>query len=321
MAGLRAWMGLAVVVGLAVSAQAGPRSAPRHPTPRTAYGQPDLQGYWTNVAQTPLERPAGVPLSFPTRAEGDAYGKRAMATAAATDNEFGQQASEWTPVHPLARIDGRVRTSWIVSPADGRIPWRPEARARFQALGKAALSLADGPEQRTPSDRCLMGGGSTTGPPILNHHSGSSYQIIQTRDAVAIRTEMNHDMRIIRLGARHLPAAMRPWMGDSIGHWEGATLVVETTNFNPQETDRLKYLISVDARVTERFTRISATELRYTFQIDDPATYTQPWRGEMPLHPEKSPIWEYACHEGNYAMAGMLAGARRDEADAAAASH
>lgn len=299
----------AVSLGLGLSAAvAGPRVGSVHTS---------LEGYWTNVSLTPLERPAGVPLTFPTKAEGDAYEKRLMDRARTTDDAYGQSASEWRPVWPLARIDGQVRTSWVVSPADGRIPYRPGLREKLDRLNEAQDYAADGPEQRTLSDRCLMGGGATGGPPLLNHHSGSAFQIVQTRDAVAIRVEMNHDVRIIRIGDRHPPAAVRKWLGDSIGHWEGRTLVVETTGFALQDGVRIRYLISPDARITERFTRVSATELRYSFEVDDPATVTQPWRGEMPFHPETSPIWEYGCHEGNYAMQSILAGARREETLAA----
>lgn len=306
------------MAGLLLPGPAEAAGARPYRAPRTAYGAPDLQGYWTNVAQTPLERPRGVPLTFPTEAEAKAYEKKIMDRAAdPTDDVYGQSASEWRPVFPLARIDGRARTSWIVSPADGRIPYRPEARDRLAKLDAAQDFAADGPEQRTLSDRCLVGGGATGGPPMLNHHSGSAVQILQTRDTVAIRIEMNHDVRIIRLGAHHAPPAVRAWLGDSIGHWEGDTLVVETTGFMPQDGYRMRYLMSPDARVTERLTRVSPTELRYTFEVDDPATVTQPWRGEMPFHPEKSPIWEYACHEGNYSMSSILAGARREESLAA----
>jgi hypothetical protein len=286
---------------------------------RNAWGQPDLQGVWTNVSLTRLQRPSGVPLTFATRAEEEAYEKAATArwTTGAGD-ALGQAASEWLPTFPMARIDGKLRTSFVVDPPDGRLPYRPEALKRFEEVDNAA-SYGD-PESRDPMERCLAGGGGSAGPPMINPNSAGAKQIVQTRTEVAILSEMNHDLRIVRLGAKHLPASVRPWMGDSIGWWEGATLVVETTNFHPQEGYRVAFMMSPQARVTERFTRVSKTELRYSFEVDDPATFTRPWRAEMPFLAERPPIYEYACHEGNYALPNILAGARRIEADQRAAA-
>jgi len=309
---------------LAAAALAGPAAAQAraaHPqpyhAPRTAFGQPDLQGSWTNAWLTQLQRRPGLPLTFASPAEEAAYEQAATARSkAAPGDALGQGASEWLPVYPLARIGGRVRTSWIVSPADGRLPYRPEAARRVAALGAAfAAAVGDGPEDRTPEDRCLVAGGGSSGPPIVNANSATAKQIVQTSTEVAILSEMNHDVRIVRLGTpghppAHLPPSVRVWMGDSIGHWEGETLVVETTNFHPQEGNRLAFLMSPDAKVTERFTRVSPTELRYAFEVDDPATFTQVWRGEMPFRPETSPLYEYACHEGNYGLPNILAAAR-----------
>ena len=141
---------------------------------------------------------------------------------------------------------------------------------------------------------------------------------MQSPDSVAIVVEMNHDVRTIRLNAKgHLPPSIRPWMGDSIGHWEGETLVVETTNFNPGESLRPYFgatmYLSKDAKVTERFTRVSPTQIVYQFAVEDPQIFSQTWKAEMPLNATKGPVYEYACHEGNYALPGILAGARRDE--------
>jgi len=153
---------------------------------------------------------------------------------------------------------------------------------------------------------------------LYNNH----YQFVQTKDAVVIVVEMNHDARIIRLNSKHLPNHIRPWLGDSIGWWEGDTLVVETTNFNPGESLRLNFnqsfYISPNGKVTERFTRISKTEIFYEFAVDDPETYTQTWRAEMIMNAAEGKLYEYACHEGNYALPGILAGARKEEQEAAA---
>jgi hypothetical protein len=153
---------------------------------------------------------------------------------------------------------------------------------------------------------------------MLNVLYNNNYQIVQTADSVAIVVEMNHDVRTIRLNAKgHLPPSIRPWMGDSIGRWEGETLVVETTNFNPGESLRPYFgatmYLSKDAKVTERFTRVSPTQILYQFAVEDPTVFSQTWRGEMPLNATKGPVYEYACHEGNYALPGILAGARHGE--------
>ncbi len=321
----------------ASAAHAGPYHAPR-----TAYGQPDLQGLWTAVSLTDLERDSPKdPLTFATRAQENAFEAAAMAaTAKGEAGGLGQGVSEWHPAYRMARLDGKLRTSWITWPADGQLPYRPEARKRFQTLMQAAANgAAANPEDRPATDRCLLGGFGSNTPPMLNPAVGGGKQVVQTRTEIAILSEMNHDVRIVRLDphwgslskqksrvardpgatpghpARHPAPGVRVWMGDSIGHWEGDTLVVETTNFHPGETLRSpEYLISPDARVTERFTRTARDEIRYAFEVDDPATFTQVWRGEMPLHPDKGPIFEFACHEGNYSMPLMLSIARAADA-------
>ena len=270
------------------------------------------------VSRTGLERRPGAPLTFATDAEEAAFEAAVQADWQKAETAgVGMGVSEWHPELPMARIDGRVRTSWIVSPADGRLPWRPEALARYTAMNEAQTAgPSEGPEARTPFDRCLMAGLGSGGPPYINPSVAGGKQIVQTAGEVAILTEMNHELRIVRIGGRHPPRSLRVWMGDSIGRWEGETLVVETTNFHPQETNRGTFMFSPDARVTERFTRVAAGELRYVFEVDDPATYTGVWRAEMPFTPEKSALYEYACHEGNYSMAGILGAARKAEADA-----
>ena len=310
---------LAALICAAVAA--GALAAQPYRAPRTAAGQPDLQGFWTNPWLTQLERAPATPLTYATPAEEAAFEKRsAQARAAQEAAGLGQGVSEWHPELKPARIAGRLRTSLIVSPADGRLPYRPGGRERFDALDAASLRQdAEGPEQRTPTDRCLIGGFASSGPPLLNPRVAAVKQIVQTRTEVALLSEMNHDVRIVRLGAkgappRHPPPDVRMWMGDSIGWWQGETLVVETTNFHPQEQFRAVFLMSPDARVTERFTRVSPREIRYAWEVDDPATFTQPWRAEMPLAADPGPIYEFACHEGNYGMTDMLAVARRNDA-------
>ena len=311
----------------AAGALAGSPHAATYHAPRTPDGQPDLQGLWSTQSATRLEREPGVPLTFASRAQEQAYETELMARIARGEaGGLGQGAAEWHPAFRMARLDGKLRTSWLVSPADGRLPYRPEALARFEALSDAAGLSPANPEERPPTDRCLLSGFASATPPMMNPAVAGGKQIVQTANEVAILSEMNHDVRIIRLAGApgrgqgrkagqaspaHLPASVRVWLGDSIGHWEGETLVVETTNFHDQETFRGPiYMISAGARVTERFTRTARDEIRYTFEVDDPATYTATWRGEMPLRPDKGPIFEFACHEGNYSMPLMLQIAR-----------
>jgi len=318
---------LAAALALACAAQAGPY----HP-PRTRDGVPDLQGVWNNGSFTRLQRPPSFKALEASDAEARAFegsldkshaemNQAVPSDAPAPAPSQGVGESEWREFGAgLARINGRARTSWIVDPADGQIPFTPAARAASDAAYAADTVNLDNPESRNTADRCLLGAGSPAGPPLLNHTYNANYQIVQTRDAVAIVVEMNHDVRIVRLNAKgHAPPAVRPWMGDSIGWWEGDTLVVETTNFNPGERWRWNNggsaVLSPDAKVTERFTRVGPRRILYAFTVEDPANYSRPWRGEEPLLATTEPMFEYACHEGNVAMTGELAGARRFERD------
>jgi hypothetical protein len=282
----------------------------------------DLSGFWTNTSLTELERPAGFKSLTLPEPEALAYEQRRPAEFFATEvDDVGGRQSEavgWDRVLKLNRIDGHARSSWLVDPADGRLPYSVAGRAAL-AAAQAHTSGAADPENRSIAERCLLPGRGASGPPILANPYANVSQIVQTRDAVVIELENNHEVRIVRLDVKaHLPASVRPWMGDSIGHWEGRTLVVETTNFNPGELFRAPTapLISKDARVIERFTRLGPTALRYDFAVDDPATYTQIWHGEMVFAASPGPIYEYACHEGNYSLPNILAGARRQEEDA-----
>jgi hypothetical protein len=312
-------LGLLIVLLAAASAAV----AGGYRAPRAADGHPDLGGLWTSISLTELERPAWAPGLTLSDAEALAFEARRQKEFASVEDGVGGRASEigfWpqTGAH-LARIDGKARSSWIVDPADGRLPYTAAGLAAVRGMG-AVVNNANNPETRNPSERCLLSGWAGAGPPMLNGPYASLYQVVQTKDAVAIHLESVHDVRIVRLATKaHLPAHVRPWMGDSLGHWEGETLVVETTNFNPGDAFKIPqgFYISPEAKVTERFTRVSATQLLYGFTVDDPATFARPWRAEMVLQATKGPIYEYACHEGNYALPGILAGARHDEAVAA----
>jgi hypothetical protein len=299
--------------------------------PRTPWGAPDLQGTWTNASLTSLERDdlfKGKPfLSAAEAAEferNNLFAQFAAADAKPTDPSVKAQKSSdpggynafWLdPGTKLAVVDGQARTSFIVEPANGKVPYTPDGLKAFQAA-RAGMSF-DGPERRALGERCLVGFGSTSGPPMLPDVYNNNYQIVQTPDAVMILVEMVHDARIIRMNGKHLPPAITPWMGDSIGRWEGDTLVVETTNLNPGQKAhygiKQRFYLPPTGKVTERFTRVAEKEILYQFTVEDSAAYTQPWKGEVPLVATQDMIYEYACHEGNYALPGILAGAREAE--------
>jgi hypothetical protein len=310
-------------IALAILAAASAAAAQSYRAPRAADGHPDLGGLWTSVSLTELERPAWAPALKLTDAEARAFEARRQKEFANVEDGVGGRSSEigfWpeTAAH-LARIDGQARSSWIVDPADGRLPYSPRGLAAIEGMPAVVTNSAN-PETRNASERCLLAGFAGSGPPMLNGPYASLYQFVQTRDAVAIHLESVHDVRIVRLNTRaHLPANVRPWLGDSIGHWEGETLVVETTNFNPGDAFKMPMgiYISPGAKVTERFTRASPTQLRYDFAVEDPQAFSKTWRAEMVFAATKGPIYEYACHEGNYSLPGILAGARRDEKVAA----
>ena len=226
-------------------------------------------------------------------------------------------------------VDGQKRSSLIVDPPDGKVPpMKPEARKRNTAFLARAVSpdaaegaaagpagAFDGPEVRPLAERCLLGFGSTSGPPTLpNYFYNNLKQIVQTRDSVMILNEMVHDVRIIRIGGPHLPQQVRKWMGDSVGRWEGDTLVVDTTNF----TAKTQFHGSSESlHVIERFSRIDENTLLYRFTVEDPATWERSWTGEYPWAATAEPLYEYACHEANYALGGILRGARLTEAEGA----
>jgi hypothetical protein len=210
-----------------------------------------------------------------------------------------------------------LRTSLIVDPPDGRIPAltqagqeRMDARARYRREHPA-----DGPEDRGLTERCLLW--PTAGPPMLSSAYNNNYRIVQGPGYVAILVEMVHDVRIIPVDGRpHLPQNLRQWMGDSVGHWEGNTLVVETTNFSDQTSFRGS---SPNMKLTERFTRVDGDTLMYEFTVEDPDAFTKPWSAQVPMQKFEGPLFEYACHEGNYGMTNLLAGARAEEKAAAKA--
>ena len=314
-------MALAIALGSGGVAASADRASYR--APRTAYGAPDLQGIWSNASLTSLERPRQAASLIVSAAEAVTLERQLIEDREKFSSGIavGQYEAEWLEdVDYLARMGGQARTSWIVSPADGKLPYTGEGRREFGARQRAYVMGFDGPEARPAVERCLSSGMGSGGAPILNQVSAALYTIIQSRDEIAIVSESNHEARIVRLRSGHLPNQMRVWMGDSIGHWDHETLVVESTNFRGDEADRFQMVLPGDAKVTERFTRVSATEILYEFTVEDPVNCTQAWRAEMPFVASKGPVYEFACHEGNYALPGILAGAPRDAALAKAKS-
>jgi len=308
----------------AVSAQ-GP--ATKKAIARTPDGQPDLQGYWTNSTYVPLERPDRVNKAYYTETEFAALVKDAASreqeqtepgTVADVHYDFTQFGLDRSQ---SAFVKSDLRTSLITDPPSGRMPPLTEEgkkRAADRAAERRRLGPTTDAVQNMPiGTRCLIMAGS--GPPMMNAGYNSNYQIVQSPGYVTILVEMIHDARIIPIGDRQaaLPAGMTQWMGDSRGHWDGDTLVIETTNLNGKNpfrgsSDRMK--------VTERLWRVDGNTLGYRFTIDDPGTWTQPWTAEGPMTKSNGPIFEHACHEGNYGVRNTLAGARLEEKKAAEAA-
>ena len=305
--------------------------------PRTPDGHPDLQGNWTNVTLTPFSRPVGQGAILTSEEVAGIEQGRVevvVATSQASDPDRAPPPAGGT--HPVcidaitacynevytdrgervAIVSGEPRSSLITTPSDGRVPpLTPEGerrRAEYQE-SRSRFDEFDHPELRPIGERCLMSFGTSAGPPMLpNGWYNNNYTIVQTADHVMIMAEMVHDTRIIRMGdGPRLPEHIRPWMGDSWGRWEGDVLVVETTNFHPLQ--RFRGNSSDNLKVIERFSRVDEETILYEFTIDDPTSYTSPWGGEVPMKAFDDLLYEYACHEGNYARSNVLSGARYQE--------
>jgi hypothetical protein len=301
-------------------------AAAQYAPPRLFDGKPDLQGNWTNASITTLQRaPAYKELVIPAANIAAITAAHPQNVRLRTDDDLDRQGefdgsdlakgrgynAFWIdPGTKFGFVKGEYRTSWIVDPADGQIPYTGEGR-RYLAERERKYESFDGPESRPLGERCIMTGGRI-GPPMLNGLYNNNYSIVQSRDAIVVRVEMVSHARVVRMNARHVPSTMNPVFGDSIGHWDGDTLVVETTNFGPLQTDAMVNLTS-RGKVVERFKRVSKSQLLYEFIVEDPYFYSRPWRGEMTFNATNDHLYEYACHEGNYAMSGVLAGARAQE--------
>jgi hypothetical protein len=298
------------------STSANAKAAVQTWTPRTPDGQPDLQGFWTNATTTPLERPSEFSgKAVLSEREAAEFQERVLRPSG--EGPPGLQAGSSIDEFWFERgsvVAGR-RTSLIVDPPDGKVPLTQAARDRNAVRGaQSRLHPADGPEDRSLSERCLLW--PSAGPPMLPTGYNNNYQIVQTSGYVVILVEMIHDARVIPLDGRPHPAPnIRQWLGDSRGHWEGNTLVVDTTNFTGKTSFRGS---GENLHLVERFTRTDPDTIRYEFTVDDAATFTGPWSAEIPMRKTNGPMYEYACSEGNYALADILAGARADDRKAAA---
>ncbi len=320
---------LAGLVALAIAIAPAALAQATYTAPRTPDGKPDFNGFWTNVSLTSLERSG----QFKSLVIPEADAQRIEAGRAAADvraslptdpnsgaPKAGQDVGGYNNFYVdagthFAKINGETRSSWIIDPPSGKIPYTAEGKKKFDESLHFVRNTFDGPETRPMAERCLVGFGSTGGPPMINVMYNNTYQFLQTPQHVVVVVEMNHDARIIPLGEAKQENPQ--WLGNSKGRWEGDTLVVETTNFNPGESLRTffqnSYLLSPDAKVIERFTRIGDTQILYQFSVDDPKLFSQVWKAEMIFNQSKQPAYEYACHEGNYALPGILAGARKNE--------
>jgi len=318
---------------LALAWASGAAAAPA--IPRAADGHPDLTGDWTNASVTRLTRSTSEKRLVVTPAEAkamaDVRNRIFDADNAPTDPNKGAPSQGdpggyntfWLDAgRSMGLVRGEYRTSWIVDPADGQLPLSDKGKALVKEAGAFSVraDTPDNPESLEPWDRCLISSRGSGGPGMLNNIYNSNYAIVQTPHAVAIQVEMIHDVRTIPVFATkaeaqagHGPAALQPWLGDSTGWWEGDVLVVETVNVNREQGRAGPIFLTPQGRVTERFERTSPTQITYSFEVEDPTYYTRPWRAEMSLNAKPDRLFEYACHEGNYAMGNILRGVRVKE--------
>ncbi len=318
-------MGVALLAVSLVTTATGAGQETTYRDPRTPDGQPDLQGFWTNQTYTRLERPDGVTKEFYTpeevaALESSAAQRETSQTEPGTIPDVHYDFTQFGLDRSQSVFASSLRTSLIVDPPDGRLPpVTPEGQQRAAARAADQERRGgrwDSAESNQLDDRCIIMRGA--GPPMLNAGYNSNYHIVQAPGYVMILVEMIHDARVIPLDGRgQPPSALRQWMGASTGRWDGETLVVETTNFNGKNPIQGS---SDQMRVTERFTRVADDAIRYEFTVDDAPTWERPWTAEMAMKKSVGPIFEHACHEGNYGLYNTLVGARLEERLAAEAA-
>lgn len=314
--------------------------------PHTQAGRPVFDGVWTNASSTKLERAPNVKDLVIPKDQADAMEKAALAGAknankpsdlsAGAFKDANSQAgynSFWTdPGFSPMTVRGEARSSYITDPADGRIPFRDRTKSLAEPIRegneyRTGQGAYEGPEVLPLRERCLISQSDGGGPVMLNGLYNNNYAFHLTSNFLVIEIEMVHDVRIYPIyasaaeaRAHHKPAAIMPWLGDSVAWWEGDTLVAETRNLNPIQAAHTSTPVSAQGTVTERFSRIDKDELLYQFRVEDPVHYSKSWSGEYAFKPGKGELYEYACHEGNYSVPGILRGARLKEANGAAAA-
>ena len=317
------------------------KAAGKFVVPKTSWGAPDFTGTWTNASLTTLARPANYKGLVMTpeelkKVEGDEADVRADGNKATNPNftvndlpvncgrgfsgtNCGYNSGWIDPGETVMRVHGEPRTSFLTTP-DGKVPARKAgatAGAGGRPGGRPGMKADDNPETKSLAERCLTSFGASAGPVMLPLLYNNNYQIVQSKDAVVIDIEMVHDARVVRINQPHRTDGVRPWWGDSIGHYEGNTLVVETTNYDLRNNFQGS---SANLKVTERFTRVAPDRVLYQFTVEDPTQWDAPFGGEYEFGKSKGLLYEYACHEGNYALEGMLAGQREEDRKAEAAA-
>jgi hypothetical protein len=303
----------------------GSAAAADYHAPRNAAGQPDLQGVWNTHFILPMEARPDMPSLTLPEAEAAAFavklrGEAGQLAIFAQDPEVAEIRSD-TSRSDLAIVRGQRRTRQVVQPADGLLPLTPFFRGQLRFIERALRTESeppfptDGPEQRPSWERCVVGWGQ---PPVVSVSDVNPRQIVQTRDAVVVLTEYGPDLRIIPFADKHGPVLQASALGDAIARWEGDTLVIETIGLPAKDAIRPfpTLFVPATAKVIERYTRVSATELLYQYTVVDPSAYTAPWLAEYSLYPSPKPLYEFACHEGNYSLPNILAGAREQDRQA-----
>jgi hypothetical protein len=328
----------ALTVAAMMSAGAAFAQAPGYVTPKTAFGAPDLQGFWNNTSITSLQRSSDAKSLVVDEKEAERLANRNILVVLTKDdnstngldpnntkmledknNDRGYNAFWIDPGTTYANVKGTWRSSWIVDPPSGQVPFSDDGRKLLASMrgSRGRGSGYDNPEERGAGERCIVGFGGSGGPPMMNVLYNNNYQIIQSPDHVVIVVEMNHDARVIPIGEKREAKGFDTWLGNSVGWWEGDTLVVQTRNFHhdirvrPNMGD--SYYVGENPVVTERFSRAGPEAIHYEFVVEDRDAFTRPWRGEMTLTASREPMYEYACHEGNHALPGILGGARMDD--------